>query len=100
MARKRRFRFGLPTVFAGRPSVGGVGLGCQPSGQIPPVKVTFDTNTLSGVIDPDRQFGAADHMAYQAVHGAVKMGQIRGFFSELPTACGVSSVPLSFRKAL
>src|SRR5450756_2575540 len=30
MARKRRFWFGLPTVFAGRPSVGGVGLGCQP----------------------------------------------------------------------
>jgi hypothetical protein len=30
MARKRRFRFGLPTVFAGRPSVGGVGLGCEP----------------------------------------------------------------------
>ena len=30
MVRKRRFRFGLPTVFAGRPSVGGVGLGCQP----------------------------------------------------------------------
>src|ERR1700731_458363 len=29
-ARKRRFRFGLPIVFAGRPSVGGVGLGCQP----------------------------------------------------------------------
>lgn len=30
MARKRRFRFGLPIVFAGRPSVGGLGLGCQP----------------------------------------------------------------------
>ena len=30
MARKRRFRFGLPIVFAGRPSLGGVGLGCQP----------------------------------------------------------------------
>jgi hypothetical protein len=30
MARKRRFRFGLPIVFARRPSVGGVGLGCQP----------------------------------------------------------------------
>ena len=30
MARRRRFRFGLPTVFAGRPSVGGVGLGGQP----------------------------------------------------------------------
>jgi hypothetical protein len=30
MARKRRFRFGLPIVFAGRLSVGGVGLGCQP----------------------------------------------------------------------
>jgi hypothetical protein len=27
MARKRRFRFGLPIVFAGRPSVGGIGLG-------------------------------------------------------------------------
>jgi hypothetical protein len=31
MARKRRFRFGLPIVFAGRRSVGGVGLGCRPS---------------------------------------------------------------------
>jgi hypothetical protein len=30
MARKRRFRFGLPIVLAGRPSVGGVGGGCQP----------------------------------------------------------------------
>jgi hypothetical protein len=30
MARERRFRFGLPIVFAGRPSVDGVGLGCQP----------------------------------------------------------------------
>jgi len=30
MARKRRFRFGLPIVFAGNPSVGGVGIGCQP----------------------------------------------------------------------
>jgi hypothetical protein len=85
MARKRRFQFGLPIVFAGRPSVGGVGLGCSANsvrcgGQVRPVKVTFDTNTLSGVIDPDRQFGTADHMAYQAVHGAVKMGQIRGFF--------------------
>jgi hypothetical protein len=26
MARERRFRSGLPIVFAGRPSVGGVGL--------------------------------------------------------------------------
>jgi hypothetical protein len=47
MTRKRRFRLGLPIVFAGRPSVGGVGLGCQPSGQVRPVKVTFDTNTLA-----------------------------------------------------
>ena len=30
MARTRRFRFGLPILFAGRPSVGGVGLGYQP----------------------------------------------------------------------
>ena len=29
MARKRRFRFGLPIVFVGRPSFGGGGLGCQ-----------------------------------------------------------------------
>ena len=48
----------------------------------PPVKVTFDTNTLSGVVDPDQQAGKADHAAYQAVHTAVKTGQIHGFFSE------------------
>jgi hypothetical protein len=30
MARKHSFRFGLSIVFAGRRSVGGVGLGCQP----------------------------------------------------------------------
>ena len=30
MARKHSFRFGLPIVFAGHPSVGGAGLGCQP----------------------------------------------------------------------
>ena len=30
MARKRCFRFGVPTVLAGRPPVGGVGLGCRP----------------------------------------------------------------------
>ena len=47
MTRKRRFRFGLPTVFAGRPPVGGIGLGCRPSGQVRPVKVTFDTDTLA-----------------------------------------------------
>jgi hypothetical protein len=29
MARKHSFRFGLPTVLTGRPSVGGVGPGCQ-----------------------------------------------------------------------
>ena len=48
----------------------------------PPVKVTFDTNTLSGVIDPDQEAGAPDHAAYQSVRAAVKTGQIRGFFSE------------------
>lgn len=48
------------------------------------VTVTFDTNTLSGVVDPDQDQEAspADHAAYQAVHAAVKTGQIRGFFSE------------------
>ncbi|HXO67446.1 MAG TPA: hypothetical protein VN838_00665 [Bradyrhizobium sp.] len=48
----------------------------------PPVKVTFDTNTLSGVIDLDQSLGKADHTAYQAVHAVVKTGQMRGFFSE------------------
>jgi hypothetical protein len=32
MARKRRFRFGLPIVFAGRPSVGGSALAVSPFG--------------------------------------------------------------------
>jgi hypothetical protein len=45
----------------------------------PPLNVTFDTNTLSGVIEPDKQVGAS---TYQTVHDAVKTGQIRGFFSE------------------
>jgi hypothetical protein len=49
----------------------------------PPIKVTFDTNTLSGVVDPDRQADEADYAAYQAVHAAVKTGHIRGFFSEV-----------------
>jgi hypothetical protein len=48
----------------------------------PPVKVTFDTNTLSGVVNPNQQVGAADQAAYQAVNDAVKTGQIHGFFSE------------------
>ena len=46
------------------------------------VTVTFDTNTLSGVVDPDQEASKADHAAYQAVHAATKTGQIRGFFSE------------------
>jgi hypothetical protein len=49
----------------------------------PPLKVTFDTNTLSGIVDPDQEVGKANHTAYQAVHAAVKAGQIRGFFSEV-----------------
>lgn len=45
--------------------------------------MTFDTCTLSGVVDPDQEVAEADHAAYQAVHAAVKTGQIiRGFFSE------------------
>jgi hypothetical protein len=47
-----------------------------------PIKVTFDTNTLSGVVDPDQEVGKTDHASYQAVHAAVKAGYIRGFFSE------------------
>ena len=46
------------------------------------LKVTFDTNTLSGIVDPDQQVGAADNAAYQAVHAAIKTEQIRGFFGE------------------
>jgi hypothetical protein len=48
-----------------------------------PIRVTFDTNTLSGVVDPDQRADEADHAAYQEVHAAVRTGQIRGFFSEV-----------------
>jgi hypothetical protein len=48
-----------------------------------PVRVTFDTNSLSGVVDPDQEVGKANHAAYQAVHAALKAGYIRGFFSEV-----------------
>lgn len=47
-----------------------------------PVRVTFDTNTLSGVVDPNRREGQADQVAYQTIHDAVQAGRIRGFFSE------------------
>ena len=48
-----------------------------------PVRVTFDTNTLSGVVDPSQECGNANISSYQIVHDAVKAGQIRGFFSEV-----------------
>ena len=48
----------------------------------PLFKVTFDTNTLSGVVGPDQQAGAVDQEAYRMVHNALKTGLIRGFFSE------------------
>ena len=48
----------------------------------PHITVTFDTNMLSGVVDPDQEASAADHAAYQAVHVAIESGHIRGFFSE------------------
>ena len=47
------------------------------------LRVTFDTNTLCRVIDPDRDDAKPYRRAYQAVKGAVKSGQIRGFFSEM-----------------
>jgi hypothetical protein len=49
----------------------------------PPIRVTFDTNTLSGVVDPDQRADEADDAAYQAVHVAVRTEQIRGSFSEV-----------------
>ena len=59
MARKHSFRFGLPIVFAGRPSVGGVGLGGQPIqfaaaarfgalGSVLPDSVLSDSKARSG----------------------------------------------------
>ena len=48
-----------------------------------PVRVTFDTNTLSGVVDPSQECGNANISSYQIVHDAVNAGQIRGFFSEV-----------------
>jgi hypothetical protein len=48
-----------------------------------PVKVTFDTNNLSGVVDTNQEVGKDNHSAYQAINAAVRAGQIRGFFSEV-----------------
>jgi hypothetical protein len=61
MARKRRFRFGLPIVFAGRPSVGGVGLGCQPirfaaAGRFDALGSALPDSVLSDSKSPQRIF--------------------------------------------
>jgi hypothetical protein len=53
---------------------------------MPPLRSTFDTNTLDRVVRPWRYDGEGDHAAYVAVHQALKGGQIRGYFSEAVVA--------------
>jgi len=50
------------------------------------LKVTFDTNTLKGVVTPDLRAGERDDAACQVVHEALRSGRIRGFFSEAVVA--------------
>jgi len=50
------------------------------------VTVTFDTNTLRGVVTPDLCAGERHHAACQVVHEALRSGRIRGFFSEAVVA--------------
>src|SRR5271166_2652708 len=49
-------------------------------------RVSFDTNTLKGVVTPDLCAGDRNQAACQAVHEALRSGQIRGFFSEAVVA--------------
>ena len=49
---------------------------------MPPLKSTFDTNTLDRVVRPYRYDGEGDHAAYVVVHDALRAGQIKGYFSE------------------
>lgn len=49
---------------------------------MPSLKVTFDTNTLQGVVTPDACARKRDDAAYLTVHDALRSGRIKGFFSE------------------
>jgi hypothetical protein len=53
---------------------------------MPALKVTFDTNTLKGVVTPGLCVGERDHAAGLAVHEALSSGRIKGFFSEAVVA--------------
>lgn len=46
------------------------------------LKVTVDTNVLTGVVTPDWCKPHADHAACIAAHNGVKFGRIAGYFSE------------------
>jgi hypothetical protein len=49
---------------------------------VPFLKVTFDTNALTGAVTPDLCIPHTDHAACVAVHEALKSGHITGYFSE------------------
>jgi hypothetical protein len=49
------------------------------------LKVTFDTNTLEGVVTPELS-EAGERAAYAAVHDAIRSGRIAGFFGEAVVA--------------
>jgi hypothetical protein len=46
------------------------------------LRVTFDTSTIAGVVDPEGEEGLDARDAYRAAHAAIRDGRVRGFFSE------------------
>jgi hypothetical protein len=46
------------------------------------LRVTFDTSTLAGVVDPEGEEGLDPRDAYRAAYAAIRDGRVRGFFSE------------------
>ncbi len=49
---------------------------------MPCLKVTFDTNALTGAVTPDLCSPHADHAACVAVHDGIKSGRVTGYFGE------------------
>lgn len=53
---------------------------------MPIPKVTFDTSALKGAVTPHLCADEHDHAACVVVHGALRAGQIRGYFGEAVVA--------------
>ena len=85
MARKRQFRFGLRIVFAGRPSVGGVGLCYQPirfaaAARFGALGSVWPDSVLSDSKSPQRVFrrGLAPSLQKPCWVGAIAVKQLVG----------------------